>query len=193
MERRKVFILLGHEDKETFSGVLALHYEKGARSAGHEVRRTNIGDIRFDPILHRGYKVIQELEPDLKKIQEDIRWANHIVIFYPMWWSSMPAILKGLFDRMWLSSFAFHFHHDGMGWDKLLQGRSARVVVTMDSWPIIERFLLGDSTNEISRGILGFAGIYPVHIKKIGPVKTMSVEIRNRWLDTMHKWGERGE
>ena len=189
MESKRIFILLGHEDKDTMCGQFAGHYEKGALSAGHLVRRMNIGDIKFDPILHKGYKVIQELEPDLKKMQEDVRWANHIVIFYPMWWSSMPAILKGLFDRMWLPGFAFHFHHEGMGWDKLLKGKSGSVFVTMDSWPIVERFLLGDSTNEIGRGILGFSGIHPVHITKIGPIKTMSEEHKNRWLDTMHKWG----
>ena len=189
MAPKKIFILLGQEDKDTFCGALADHYEKGARAAGHQVCRTNIGEIKFDPILHKGYKVIQELEPDLKKMQEDIRSAEHVVIFYPMWWSSMPAILKGLFDRLWVPGFAFHFHHDGYGWDKLLKGRTGQVIVTMDSWPMVQRILFGDSTNEIGRAILGFAGIHPVQIKKIGPVKDMPDVHKNKWLDEMVRWG----
>jgi NAD(P)H dehydrogenase (quinone) len=90
-KKKKVFILLGQEDKETLCGMLADAYEQGAKAAGHEVRRANIGDLHFDPILHKGYKVIQELEPDLKRVQEDITWSEHFVLIYPTWWSMMPA------------------------------------------------------------------------------------------------------
>jgi NAD(P)H dehydrogenase (quinone) len=172
-KKKKVLVFLGQEDKETFCGRLADVYQKGAQEAGHEVRRVNIGDLQFDPLLHHGYKTIQELEPDLKKLQDDFRWAEHIIILYPTWWSGMPAILKGLFDRFWLPGFAFHFHPH-LGWDKLLKGRSGRVIITMDSWPMASRLLFGDSTNEIGRAILGFAGIHPVRIEKIGWLKHAS-------------------
>ncbi len=186
--KKKIFILLGQEDKDTFCGTLADAYEKGAKEGGHEVRRTNIGDIRFDPLLHKGYKVIQDLEPDLKKMQEDIKWAEHIVVIYPMWWSGMPAILKGLFDRMWIPGFAYHFHPH-MGWDQLLKGRTGRIFMTMDSWPVIQRILFGDSTSEICRAILGFAGIHPVKVKKIGPIKHISNEEKDAWTNSIKNYG----
>ena len=64
---------MGNPDKEgTLSAFIADVYEQAAKTAGHEVRRTNIGDLAFDPILHKGYRAIQELEPDLKKVQEAI-------------------------------------------------------------------------------------------------------------------------
>lgn len=169
-KKKKILVFLGQEDKETLCGMLADAYEAGAKAGGHEVRRVNIGDLKFDPLLHHGYKVIQELEPDLKKVQEDIKWAEHIVILYPIWWSMMPAILKGFFDRVWLPGFAYHFHPH-LGWDKLLKGRSGHVIITMDSWPILSRIMFGDSTNEIGRAILGFSGIHPVRIEKVGPIK----------------------
>ena len=79
-KKKKIFILLGNPDSETYSESLAKAYEEGAKEAGHEVRRVNLGDITFDPILHKGYKVIQELEPDLITIQKNIQWADHFVI-----------------------------------------------------------------------------------------------------------------
>ena len=76
MRQKKIFVLVGHPDSESLSGELATHYVYGAEEAGHEVRRTNLGQLQFDPILHKAYKEIQPLEPDLLKIQEDIKWAG---------------------------------------------------------------------------------------------------------------------
>ncbi|MDO8510467.1 MAG: NAD(P)H-dependent oxidoreductase [bacterium] len=178
---RKILILLGHPDKETTCGHLADSYETGARQAGHEVRRINIGELTFDPILHKGYKTVQELEPDLVMVQEAFKWAGHVVILYPNWWSSMPALLKGMFDRMFLPGFAYNFHQ--FGWDKLLKGKTGRVIITMDNWPLLARVMFGDYTNEITNAILGFSGIKPVHIWKVGPLKHMNEIEKNDCID----------
>jgi len=184
----KILILVGHPDNESFNVQMADSYAEGAREKGHEVRRVNLADLHFDPILHHGYKVIQELEPDLKQLQEDIKWSQHFVIFYPSWWSTMPALLKGLFDRMWLPGFAYKFTHHGILWSGLLSGRSARVFVSSDSHPILARIIFGDSTNEIKKGILWFAG-FSVSVKKIGPLKNISDARKQKWLERVKKWG----
>ena len=189
-KKKKIFILLGHPDIDSLNGALARGYERGAEAAGYEVRRVNIGDIKFDPILHHGYRLIQELEPDLKKLQEDIHWCDHFVIVYPSWWSTMPALLKGLFDRIWLPDFAYKFFSSGLGWQRLLKGRTATVFVTSDAHPLLARFIFGDSTNEIRNGILWFAG-FSVRIKKIWPVKNISPERKARWIRKFKKYGSR--
>lgn len=185
-------VLLGHPDKETTCGRLADIYERAAKDAGHEVRRINVGELQFDPILHKGYKVIQELEPDLLKAQEAMKWAEHIVILYPNWWCTMPALLKGLFDRMFLPGFAFHFHKGSfMHWDKLLRGRTGRVIITMDASPWFTYLAFGDFTNEIRKGILDFAGIHPVHLTKIGPIGGMKPHRLKRWEEDIAALGKK--
>lgn len=194
MISRKIFLLLGHPDKETLSGSFADAYVRGAEKAGHEVRRANIGDLKFDPVLHKGYKVIQEYEPDLLQVQENIKWADHFVILYPSWWSTMPGILKGLFDRIWMPRFAFSFKKEGFGagyfWYKLLKGRTARVFVTSDSHPLMARFIFGDTTNEIRKCILWFAG-FRVRVKKVGPLKFASDKRIKSLQNKFQRWGER--
>lgn len=194
---RRIFILVGHPARESSAGSLADEYESGAREAGHEVRRMNLADLAFDPILHEGYKEIQPLEPDLVAVQENMKWAEHIVILYPNWWCTMPALLKGMFDRMYLPGFAFRFKKDAEGnqtiwWEKMLTGRSAHVVVTTGTHPWVVRFLFGDYTNEIKRGILGFGGISPVRVTTIGPCDSASERQKERWRQKFYKLGKKG-
>ncbi|MDD4989257.1 MAG: NAD(P)H-dependent oxidoreductase, partial [Candidatus Pacebacteria bacterium] len=170
-------------------------YASGAKSAGHEIRMTKLGNLQFDPILHKGYKVIQELEPDLKKAQEDIAWCDHFVLIYPVWWAGVPALLKGFFDRIWLPGFAYHFKKEGflkgVIWHGSLKGRSARVIVAMDNIPFVARLLFGDITNEIHYGILQFAGFSPVKVTKIGLMKFMSPEKKAVWRKRIERWGRK--
>ncbi len=191
MKKKKIFILLGHPDEDSFNCTLANEYERGAQEAGHETRRMNLGDMQFDPVLHHGYRLKQDLEPDLLSFQENVRWCEHLVIIYPSWWSTMPASLKGLFDRAWLPGFAFHFTSE-FTWQKLLKGRSASMLVTSNTIPLAQRILFGDTTNELKRGILGFAGFGPICVRKWGYLAHFgSVGRRQRLQSRAYKMGRK--
>jgi len=193
MKSRKVFILLGHPDKDSFNCTLADEYQKGAEEAGHEVRRMNLSDMQFDPILHYGYRLIQALEPDLLSFQENMRWCDHFIVFYPSWWSTMPALLKGLFDRTWLPGFAYHFTGEFF-WKKLMKGKSATMVVTSDTIPFAQTFIFGDTINELKRGILWFAGFSPIYVRRFGYLKHFgSISRRERIKYKIRKFGRKAK
>ena len=195
---KKIVVLLGHPDTgQTHSGELALLYEAAAKKAGHEVKRFNLGEMHFDPILHRGYRAIQELEPDLKNLQDAIRWADHLVIIYPNWWGTMPALLKGLFDRIWLPGFCFSYMKDNMGahfhlWRRLMKGKSARVIVLSGSMPFTIWLFMGDYTNEIYRNILWFAG-FKTKVTRLGPSEKAPEWKWNEWRRQIIRFGRLGE
>jgi NAD(P)H dehydrogenase (quinone) len=197
-QKKKITLLLGHPDTSgTICGELALLYESAAKKAGHEVRRFNLGEMNFDPILHKGYKTVQPLEPDLIKFQTAVRWCDHFVIIYPNWWCTMPALLKGLFDRAWLPGFCFHMikNEQGkqkMGWQKLLKGRTARVVVVSGNHPLLIHLFFGDYTNEIARGILWFAGL-TTKVLRLGPADHAPEWKLNEWRRKMARLGKLGE
>jgi NAD(P)H dehydrogenase (quinone) len=193
MTKKKIFLLLGNPDPDTFSGGLSDTYEQAARSSGHELRRMNIGEMHFDPILHMGYKNIQELEPDLVTVQDNIRWADHFVVIYPNWWCTMPAILKGMFDRMWLPGFAFNFDKKTRKLIKRLKGKTARVIIVSGTHsPLAAWFKFGDFTNEISRGILGFSGM-DVKVSAFGPCEKCDDDDRSKWKRQVSNLAKRGE
>lgn len=189
---KKILVFLGNPSKDSYSGRIADAYESSARDAGFEVERVNIEDLHFDPILHQGYKEIQELEPDLKMMQEKINWADHIVFVYPNWWVTMPAVMKGMFDRLWLPGFAFNFDKETKKLIQRLKGKTARVIIVAGTHsPFMTWWKFGDYTNEISHGILGFAGI-KAKVSAFGPTERVSVNVLDHWILKVKKLGSKG-
>ncbi len=196
MNGRKIFVLLGHPDASGICGEMANAYEQAAQNAGHEVRRLNIGEMQFDPILHKGYRARQDLEPDLVKFQELVQWADHFVIVYPVWWVGMPALLKGLFDRAWLPGSAFRYIKTKEGkrtifWHRLFRGKSARIFMTSGTHPLLVRFLPGNVNAQLRWGILWFAG-FKVRSDWFGPAENVPEDTKARWIARVKELGRRG-
>lgn len=188
---KKIFVLLGHPNADTLSGALATEYAQAATTAGHDVRFMRLGELSFDPILHLGYKAIQELEPDLKLVQENITWCDHFVLVHPNWWGGMPALLKGMWDRMFLPRFAFRMWKSRMGWDALLTGRTARVVVLCGNPAILDYFAFGDFTASLKCSLLQFAGMR-TSVTTFGLSETSSDKKRESWKRTIRRLAKRG-
>lgn len=168
----KILILNGNNKQESLCSAICTAYQEGAQQGGNEVQLVNIAQLKFDPILHEGYEAIQKLEPDLVDFQQKLLWAQHFVVVYPTWWGSLPALLKGLFDRSFYSGFAYKYHDKGPFWDKLLKGRSAHLITTMDA-PFLWYFLAYRSagTHTLKNAILKFCGFSPVKTSSITRVR----------------------
>jgi putative NADPH-quinone reductase len=180
---KKILLIMGHPNKDSLGNALADAYQAGTEETGAEFKRLNLEDLDFDMNLHLGYKEIQELEPDLKKAQELIIWAEHLVFVYPTWWATMPALLKGFIDRTFLPGFAFKYKKDSPWWDKLLAGRSARIITTMDAPYFYYWLVYGNAGHKaMKKATLEFCGVKPVKITTFGSVKNSTPEKRGKWL-----------
>lgn len=187
-----ILIINAHPDAQSYCAELAKAYLKGATST-HDCELINLTDLAFDPILHHGYRVKMELEPDLKTIQHKIANANHLVFVYPTWWGTYPALLKGFIDRVFLPGFGFKYRENSILWDKLLHGKTARLIITMDTprW-YYNLFYRKPGVNSIKKCVLQFCGINPVRVTCFGPIKTSSFEQRQKWLKKVEVLGEKG-
>ncbi len=188
---KNVLLILGHPQKESLCGALAEKYQAGAKKAGHAIETIHLGSLKSDPILRGGYEGSQELEPALEKAQQQIARADHLVFVYPTWWGALPALLKGFIDRIFLPGFAFKYHEGSMGWDRLLTGKSAQLIVTMDSPPWYYRWVSRmPGHNQMKKTILEFSGVKPVKIAAFGSVKTSDKAKRTKWLKAVYNLGK---
>lgn len=188
---KKILVLNGHPDKKSFCFALAESYKKGADSVGADCKLVHLIDLDFNPILTFGYRKISELEPDLVKMQQEILAADHLVLVYPNWWATCPALLKGFIDRVFVPGFAFKYRKNSPFWDKLLAGKTARIIVTMDTPKLYYLFRNKNAGhNAMKIGVLEFCGIKPVKITSFASVKSSDKVKRRKWLAEVEELGK---
>jgi NAD(P)H dehydrogenase (quinone) len=187
---KKILIINGHPNKESFNYGLSEAYKKGAEKSGNEVKEILVGELEFGPNLQYGYQKRTELEPDLLKAWKKIEWAEHIVWIYPLWWGFMPAILKGFIDRLFLPNFAFQYKENSTQWDKLLKGKTAHIINTMDYPVWYYRWFLRERGTKIMKNmILSFVGIRTTKTTYIAPIKSSNQEFRKNWIEKIKTIG----
>ncbi|HEX9625954.1 MAG TPA: NAD(P)H-dependent oxidoreductase [Acidiferrobacterales bacterium] len=185
--KKKVLVILGHPQPQSYCGALADAYRDGAREAAADVRVLTLAALELAPAAGGS-----EPSPDVRRAQDDIRWAEHLVFVYPILWGTIPALLKAFIERSFLPGFAVNFREGALGWDRLLAGRSARLIVTMNTPPWLYRWMFGrPGHNTMKRAILKFSGVTPVRISQFGPVNRSNAVQRSRWLDAVRALGRR--
>jgi putative NADPH-quinone reductase len=195
MAGRRVLILQGHPDPAGahFGHALAERYRQGALAASHEVRTVAIAELDFPILRSKSEWDAGVVPPGLASAQADIAWADHLVIFFPLWLGDLPALLKGFLEQVARPGFAFGTTAQGGMGKKLLAGRSARIVVTMGMPAFVYRWYFGaHAVHLLERNILRFVGVAPVRRSVIGMVEGKGPGPRQRWLDRMERFGRQG-
>jgi putative NADPH-quinone reductase len=194
MHRRRILIIQGHPDPsgERYGRALAQSYAAGAAEAAHEVRTIDIALLDY-PLLRTQHDwSAGSVAKDVVGAQQAIAWAEHIVLFFPLWLGTMPALLKGFLEQTLRPGFAVSKTSGRGMWKKALSGRSARVVVTMGMPALIYRwFFRAHALKGLERNILRFCGIAPVAESVIGSVEGSPAH-RTKWLARMRELGRRG-
>jgi putative NADPH-quinone reductase len=191
----RILLIQGHPDCGTphLCHALAAAYERGARQGGHEVRSIDVARLDFPLLRSQQEWEHGELPAGLAQAQQDVRWAGHLVFFFPLWLGDMPALLKGFLEQVARPNFAFQYAAGRASFAKKgLTGRSARVVVTMGMPALVYRwYFRAHSVKSLERNILGFVGIAPVHETLIGMVGGLDATGAGKWQDKMRQLGRK--
>lgn len=181
----QALVLLGHAEKTSFNAALADAYSEAFRGAGGSVKLVTLSDLVFDPVLRGGHSGEQPLEPDLLALREAFEEARHVAWFFPTYWVSPPAVVRGLVDRLFLPGWAFRY--DGKALPTgLLRGRSARVVTTMDS-PALWYTLANHRAihGAFVTGTLSFVGFGPIRTTPVYGLRELDANARAKVLRGM--------
>jgi putative NADPH-quinone reductase len=185
---KNILLLNGNPKKHSLAKHFIDEYEVEARKHA-DVRRFNLSDMDFNPSLDTGYESFPEIEPCLKKFQKRLSWANHLVIASPIWWGGLPAKLKGIFDRTLLPNFAFKYEGSALQPKPLFKGKSARLILTMDTPEEFVKEQAQPVLEQLDRFTLQFCGISPVQVNLFGSVVMADENTVNDWIETVRTLG----
>lgn len=189
-----ILLILGHPSENSYCNALLEAYKKGAESENASCRMLYVSRLNFKVTLAEGYKTDEflQLEEDLRFAQQMILWADHVVLAYPNWWGFMPAITKGFVDRILLPGFAFKHHSGKVFPDKLLKGKSLRLLITMDT-PKLWFYLVyrANQYHILKHVVFGYVGFAPIRFSTFGFMRKSTVRIREKWLIQVEQLGKK--
>lgn len=194
--KSRIVIIQGHPDPAGghLCHGLAEAYAKGARTAGHEVTPVDVAQLDF-PLLRTRQDWLADTTPaNLIPVQQQILAADHLIILYPLWLGTLPALLKGFLEQVLRPSLAApepgvepSFSEFG----KMLKGTSCRIVITMGMPALAYRFFFfAHGLRNLGRNILKFVGIRKIHTSLFGMVESVSDQKRADWIEEMKRLGK---
>ncbi|SFT54267.1 Putative NADPH-quinone reductase (modulator of drug activity B) [Lishizhenia tianjinensis] len=188
----KILVINGHPDPESYNYALSEAYYKGAQEEGLEIQILHLKDLEFNPNLKFGYRKRSTLEPDLEKAINLMNEADHLVWIFPVWWASLPALLKGFIDRSFLPGITYA-PQKGLP-KKLWKGKTARLIFTSDSpkW-YFRLYLHRPVLQQMKKGVLQFCGVGKVKYTHISIVKNSTDTFRNKYLEKVLLLGKGGK
>lgn len=184
-----VLIIYAHPNSASFNHAVLEKVKQGLQQSEHTYTVIDLYHDHFDPVL-----VFNDMfkRRDLKKDPETERYrtlvkqADHYIFIYPIWWYGLPAILKGFFDRVFVSGFAYSF--EGVFPEGLLAGKSAWLIYTLDAPSFFVRIVQQNiEWRVVKNAILHLCGIRPVKRIMFAGVKNSSLKKRKRWLDKIYQ------
>ncbi|MDO1450715.1 NAD(P)H-dependent oxidoreductase [Rhodocytophaga aerolata] len=127
----KHVIIYAHPNAQSLNGHLKRVAVEHLTKNGHQVEVRDLYQLNFNPVLSSedmaGQRKGQVVE-EVKREQEYIAWADCLTFIYPIWWTGLPAILKGYIDRVF--SYGFAYRYDQGIQKGLLAGKRAVIINT---------------------------------------------------------------
>ncbi len=181
---RKTLIFLGHPALESYCGAMAVRALDRALAMGSEAQLLRLADLQFSVPAEGRADDDLALQPEVARFQNAIRAADHLVFIFPIWWGGMPGRFKSLIELALRPGFAFQYMKNSVHWKRLLTGKTAELLVTMDTPPWYYRTIYRDAgISELRRNILEFCGVKVTRVRRFGSMRVSTEAQREAWLD----------
>lgn len=177
-----ILIIYAHPNHKSFNGAI-LKQVQDHLDLKHTVKLLDLYAEKFNPVLyfdedHRRRDMA--VDPDTQTYRNLITWADKLIFIFPVWWSGMPAILKGFIDRVFASGFAYSYKKMGMAGH--LNGKTAWIITTHNTPGFLTPFVQ-DYGKVLKRQIFSMCGIKPCKLTSLAHLRGIDLKKRQKMLE----------
>ena len=191
----KTLIIYYHPHEGSFCSAIRDAVISGLEVGKHEYKLVDLGLDEFDPVMRAkdlkvfamagriGEEGLEGVDPIVLKYMKKLRWAEHIVMIFPIWWMSMPAMMKGFVDKVIFPGVVYKM--EGGNLVSMLSGlKQVTIITTMNTPSDVYKSMFNNSIEgSLIKGTFNKIGIHDIRWISLNMVKQVGDEKRWVWLD----------
>ena len=191
----KTLIIYYHPHEGSFCSAIRDAVISGLEVGKHEYKLVDLGLDEFDPVMRAkdlkafamagriGEEGLEGVDPIVLKYMKKLRWAEHIVMIFPIWWMSMPAMMKGFVDKVIFPGVVYKM--EGGNLVSMLSGlKQVTIITTMNTPADVYKNMFNNSIEgSLIKGTFNKIGIHDIRWISLNMVKQVGDEKRWVWLD----------
>ena len=191
----KTLIIYNHPHEGSFCSAIRDAVQSGLDTGGHSFKMINLDADGFDPVMHEkdlkafvqggklGEKGVEGVDPLVMSYVEKMRWAERIVMIFPIWWMTMPAMMKGFVDKAIFPGLIYKMEN-GKLVSMLSKLKQVIIITTMNTPADVYKDTFGNSIEgSLIKGTFNQIGIHDIRWISLNMVKQVGDEKRWLWLD----------
>lgn len=190
----KTLIVFYHPYEGSYCNAILNAVKSGLVKSGQPHKVIDLGKDEFDPVMRakdlgafvsmgRGDEdAIEYLDPIVLRYKKKLEWAERLVMIFPIWWMTMPAMMKGFVDKVIFPGVAYKME-GGQLKSTLHSLRQVTIITTMNTPADVYREQFGNSLEgSLVKGTFNQIGVHDVEWISINQVKPSGREMREKWL-----------
>lgn len=194
----KTLIVFNHPNGGSFCSAIMEAVEKGLKASGQPCRIINLDRDGFDPVMRTkdliafagagriGVEALEPIDDLVKEYKDHLEWADHLVMIFPIWWMTMPAMMKGFVDKVIFPAIAYNMVKGRLV--SRLPLRKVTVITTMNTPADVYRDMFNNSIEgSLINGTFRQIGIEDVEWISLNGVKPATQEQRTAWLEEIQQ------
>lgn len=186
----KALVVFSHPNPTSFNAAILATVKEELQNKGAEVKVKDLYAMNWNPVLSgedfQNFMSGQTPE-DIAREQADVAWADVMILIGPIWWFSVPAMLKGYIDRVMSMGFAYQYTETGP--KGLLGGKKAVIITTSgaDEQVAAHSGMIESINRSLVRGVFGFCGFSEATYKNCFAVPSVTDEARKGMLEEIRE------
>lgn len=187
VKKMKIFVVTVNPKEKSKKEIYVQTYIEEARKLGHEVRVVNLYDLDIGYLKFNGEDADQTLSEELKQAQDNMVWADQLVIVYPLWCFGMPAILKAFIERVFQADVIWKFGKYGP--EPVHPGKTSVIIQSYSMPYFFMRYMLGDCAFKYWTVLLSkWSGFKVVKRFDLDMIDDVSEKRKQKWLGDIKKF-----